>query len=1036
MYEKSKEAFSEQEFQAPGREYRGAPFWSWNGKLEQSRIDEQLRVFQKMGFGGYHIHSRIGLETEYLGKEFMQLVQHCCRYGDELGMDTRLYDEDKWPSGAGGGRVTCDRAYASRYLLFSPKHYPDGFLDRKIVATSRLSKNGDIRLMMRFEVILRDGRLESYRLLKDGEESEHTWYAYCVVTEPLAWFNNQPYLDTLNADATKRFIEVTHERYYEAVGEQFSKTVPSIFTDEPGYHKQESLPSGAAAKDVGIAYTDKMEEFYQARYHESLLERLPEIFWTLADGTVSHVRWQYHDCVAEMFARNYIGTIASWCEAHKLDMTGHVLFEAELESQSQVVGEVMRALSPMTVPGIDMLADRHEYTTAKQAQSVCHQYGRTGVMSELYGVTNWNYDFRGHKHQGDWQAALGVTLRVPHLAWMYMGGESKRDYPSPIDEHTTWYEKYPIIENYFARVNTAMTRGRAVSRIGLVHPIESMWLALGPDDETAQLRRRLDQQFSDVTQWLLFGFLDFDYLSEALLPELYEKADDAQLHVGKMAYDAVVVPGMLTIRSSTLSYLRTFAENGGKVIFMGQIPQYVDGRISDEAQIFAAQCEHIGFDQNSLMDALDAWREVDVIDVNSHLRADRLLGQLRQDGEERWLFVAQGKHDTRLQLNHWYTMTGREDMSVRVRGTYRVRLYDAMNGTVAELPAEYHDGWTWIRHGFYAQDSLLLRLTPTAEAVSQPYAEEARTVLSEQYLPGVVNYRLSEPNVCVLDQAEYRVDGGAWHEKEEILRLDDAIRREYGYPLRTESFPQPWLEPKKPAEHTLELRFRIVSETEGEEVRFGFESKDGAELFWNGEGVRMEGHDWYVDRDIHVETLGRLRKGENEVVLRMPFGPGSNVEACYLLGEFGAAVSGDTARITKKPEMLGFGDMAPQGFPFYGGCVEYCTEVETKAGTVEIEIPEYYAALLHVELDEKQADVFAEPYTARFEKVAAGVHSLRLTAYGTRINTFGQLHNCNRKEEYYGPKSYRTSGKNWSYVYQFHQTGVTVAPIVRVLEEK
>ena len=73
MYEKSKEAFSEQEFQAPGREYRGAPFWSWNGKLEQSRIDEQLRVFQKMGFGGYHIHSRIGLETEYLGKEFMQL---------------------------------------------------------------------------------------------------------------------------------------------------------------------------------------------------------------------------------------------------------------------------------------------------------------------------------------------------------------------------------------------------------------------------------------------------------------------------------------------------------------------------------------------------------------------------------------------------------------------------------------------------------------------------------------------------------------------------------------------------------------------------------------------------------------------------------------------------------------------------------------------------------------------------------------------------------------------------------------------------
>ena len=54
-------------------------------------------------------------------------------------------------------------------------------------------------------------------------------------------------------------------------------------------------------------------------------------------------------------------------------------------------------------------------------------------MSELYGVTSWSFDFRRHKLQGDWQAALGITLRVPHLSWVSMKGEAKRDYPASIN---------------------------------------------------------------------------------------------------------------------------------------------------------------------------------------------------------------------------------------------------------------------------------------------------------------------------------------------------------------------------------------------------------------------------------------------------------------------------------------------------------------------------------------------------------------------------------------------------------------------------
>ena len=91
-----------------------------------------------------------------------------------------------------------------------------------------------------------------------------------------------------------------------------------------------------------------------------------------------------------------------------------------------------------------------------------HQFGYEGMLSELYGVTAWDCDFRTYKHQGDWQAALGVTVRVPHLSWYAMGGEAKRDYPASISYQSPWYKKFSVVEDHFARLNTALTRGEPI----------------------------------------------------------------------------------------------------------------------------------------------------------------------------------------------------------------------------------------------------------------------------------------------------------------------------------------------------------------------------------------------------------------------------------------------------------------------------------------------------------------------------------------------------------------------------------------------
>jgi hypothetical protein len=81
------------EFINPSNLYRGKPFWSWNGVLEIEELIRQIHVMKEMGFGGFFMHSRTGLETEYLGEEWYKCINACADEAEKLGMEAWLYDE-------------------------------------------------------------------------------------------------------------------------------------------------------------------------------------------------------------------------------------------------------------------------------------------------------------------------------------------------------------------------------------------------------------------------------------------------------------------------------------------------------------------------------------------------------------------------------------------------------------------------------------------------------------------------------------------------------------------------------------------------------------------------------------------------------------------------------------------------------------------------------------------------------------------------------------------------------------------------------
>ncbi|MBO4216998.1 MAG: hypothetical protein J5940_03550 [Clostridia bacterium] len=1022
LYPHSKDATLDRKvFENPGSEYRATPFWAWNCELDPKLLTEEIEYMKKMGFGGFHMHPRVGMATKYLSPEFFDLVKTCVDKAKREKMLAWLYDEDKWPSGFAGGYVTKDIENRRRYLFFTTRPYAADFTEEDKIKYKDSPHRDELgKLLAVFDIVLdKKGCLKSYKTIdRHAMAKGKKWYCYLEYDGDSSWFNLQGYADTLSKRVIKKFVEITHEKYKSAIGKEFGKAVPAIFTDEPQFIIKRQLPFADSDRSVLLPFTPDFPDTYKKKYGEDIIPRLPELLWELPDGKVSVSRYRYHDHIAERFADAFADTIGEWCEKNGIMLTGHMMQEPTLNSQTGALGDCMRSYRSFQLPGIDMLNDNRELTTAKQAQSAVHQYGREGMLSELYGVTNWTFDWQGHKLQGDWQAALGVTVRVPHLFWVSMRGEAKRDYPAAIGHQSPWYTEYSKLEDHFARVACVMTRGRPKVSIGVIHPVESYWLHWGPMEQTALAREALEARFKEITDWMLYGTLDFDFICESNLPDQF-KGTEGGFTVGEMKYDTVIVPGCETMRSSTLSLLEKYIKAGGKVIVMGEAPKYLDAVPSDEpAKILT---DTIPWSKTALYTALSDLRDIE-IRYDSGSLSDNLIYQRRADKDADYVFISHVNASKNYDTSYY------ETYKIKIKGEYLPTELDTSTGREEPLYFEYANGDTVVTWKCGACSSLLLKLVE-GKGKCRIKAPSPLDFTSYVQLAPEVPYELAEDNVYLIDSARYSVDGGEFSGEKNILKLATEVREKLRFP-NIQSV-QPWVMPTEKPQNVLTLKSEIRSEIGYDGALLGIELNDGTEIYFNGEKV-TETVGYYVDRAITTFRLGRIKRGVNELVVTTPYGHRSVCESMYILGKFGVRLTGVEKTITEMPEKLGFASITTQGFPFYGGNVTYKCGFTGDGKRKYLDIPKYRGFAVTVDVDGKRAGIISlPPHRMDIGTPAPGYHSLDVTLLGNRMNTFGCLHNTCELTGYYNlssPRGWRTSEYEWCDEYLVRQAGITSAP--------
>jgi len=485
--------------------YRPIPFWSWNEKLDLAETGEQIDKMNAQGLGGFFMHARGGLQTEYMGSEWFDNVRLCAQKCKENGMLAWAYDENGWPSGFGGGIVNGKgEEYQQKYLRFEKgeKH-----TERTIANTG----------------------------------GYHFYYDV-----------NPFYVDTLDAKVTKVFLDSVYTPYYE----KFGTELEGFFTDEPQISRN------------GIPWSLIMPDEYQRAYGEDLLKVLPELFLEKGSYKDTRVKFWHlvtelfsKNFMKPLYERcNEYGYKLTGHLVLEEDLYRQLVCNGACMPHYEYF-----TIPGMDWLGRDI----PDTLTPYQVASVAAQTGKEQVLSETFALCGHNIGHDELKRMYEFQMVRGITLLCQHLQGYSNRGIRKRDYPPAMYIQQPWWNDYKKFIDTVSRTGMMLTHGDDCVDVLVIHPQTTAWTLYNDSEfydknatEAKDKIMKLHADFMNVLLTLEKKHINF-HLGDEILMERHGKVEGGKLIIGQKAYSKVIVPPHDVFLANTERLLDDFAKGGG-----------------------------------------------------------------------------------------------------------------------------------------------------------------------------------------------------------------------------------------------------------------------------------------------------------------------------------------------------------------------------------------------------------------------------------------------------------------------------------------
>ena len=489
--------------------YRPIPFWSWNEKLDIEETTEQIFKMDATGIGGFFMHARGGLQTEYMGDEWFQNVEAAIKTAEETGMGAWAYDENGWPSGFGNGYVNGKGvAYQQKYLRISHNEPKENVI---------------------------------------GKCGQH-WFYYDV---------NPFYVDVLDKKIVAEFIDYAYKSYYEKYG----KRIEGFFTDEPQISRN------------GIPWSFVYEEEYQKRYGESINQHLEELFLSVSDYKNTRVKfWKMvTDLFSEAFMKQVYEKCQEWglkLTGHlvleedlliQLTANGACMPHYEymhIPGMDWLGRDIFECLTPMQVSSVcDQLGIKQ---VLSETFALC---GHNVSFAELKGIYEWQMV---HGINLLCQHLEGYSLR---------GIRKRDYPPAMYYQQPWWSEYKAFVDAMSREGMILAESKKEADILLIHPQTTAWSLYDGkPAEETENEEiRRVNDKLLSMMKTLEQKHLVY-HLGDETIMERHAKVENGKLVIGEQSYSYVIDSACEILLPMTKKLLDEFKAQGGKIITVEDLP--------------------------------------------------------------------------------------------------------------------------------------------------------------------------------------------------------------------------------------------------------------------------------------------------------------------------------------------------------------------------------------------------------------------------------------------------------------------------------
>lgn len=564
-------------------------FWALNDECRPDKMDAMIDAFAKAGVAAVVLHPRPGLLLPYGGDDWFAMIRRTVERCNARGVQVWLYDEDPYPSGAVGGRLVAEHPELEvrgieQFVFDQPGlcGFPLGQLcwaglvrERDGHTIDLTSRAGTVRREWKFlkpwdsqwyypnTPLYACDRADSYtpELAIEVNELPAGYRLMAFVARPAGRDSTWGSLpDSLNPRAAQMFLDLTHERYRQTVGEFFGTEIPAIFTDEPKCF-------------ANFPWTPGLFEDFQNHFGYDLRPRLWRLFAAANDEVSRQTRVDYRIWCGERFRTAWLAPVARWCRDHKLQLLGHISPEDDPVQQVACVGNLFPLFQHFDLPGFDLIIPavgdhRHPLINLGviAATSAAQQQDKPGVLSESLGCSGNQSTVADAARVLRWQLLMGVTTHVVHCAFNSMEGPRNDEAPPDYGPLSDRWPGMVALGQELAGGQALIRAATQLAPVAVLWPIrEFMARPFEAYTHTSPLR----DQLVELVRQLLDRQVGVHFLDEADVARAI--AGQGSLTLGRARYTHVLTPPGFKPQLATLAKLRSAGVQTG-----GELPRLVD----------------------------------------------------------------------------------------------------------------------------------------------------------------------------------------------------------------------------------------------------------------------------------------------------------------------------------------------------------------------------------------------------------------------------------------------------------------------------